>query len=75
METILLLAAKSLVIAGGALLLLQLMRKRSAADRSWIGYEPVGVVLAVMPWNFPLWQVVRFAAPEMLKSVVFSSLS
>ena len=31
--------------------------------RSWISYEPVGLVLAVMPWNFPLWQVMRFAAP------------
>jgi succinate-semialdehyde dehydrogenase / glutarate-semialdehyde dehydrogenase len=36
------------------------------ADRSWIGYEPVGVVLAVMPWNFPLWQVLRFAAPALM---------
>src|SRR3712207_2424058 len=38
----------------------------TAADRSWIGYEPVGVVLAVMPWNFPLWQVVRLAAPALI---------
>ncbi|GAB4081094.1 NAD-dependent succinate-semialdehyde dehydrogenase [Modestobacter muralis] len=36
------------------------------ADRSWVGYEPVGVVLAVMPWNFPLWQVFRFAAPALM---------
>src|SRR3954449_11163349 len=36
------------------------------ADRSWISYEPVGVVLAVMPWNFPLWQVLRFAAPALV---------
>ena len=38
----------------------------TAADRSWVSYEPVGVVLAVMPWNFPLWQVFRFAAAALM---------
>lgn len=38
----------------------------SAAQRSFIAYEPLGVVLAVMPWNFPFWQVVRFAAPALM---------
>lgn len=30
---------------------------------AWVSYEPVGLVLAVMPWNFPIWQVMRFAIP------------
>ena len=34
--------------------------------KSYVAYRPLGVVLAVMPWNFPLWQVLRFAAPAMM---------
>lgn len=36
------------------------------ATRSFVAYQPIGVVLAVMPWNFPLWQVYRFAAPALM---------
>ncbi|MDO7877700.1 NAD-dependent succinate-semialdehyde dehydrogenase [Hymenobacter sp. ASUV-10] len=39
---------------------------KTDAGRSFISYQPLGVVLAVMPWNFPLWQVVRFAAPALM---------
>jgi succinate-semialdehyde dehydrogenase / glutarate-semialdehyde dehydrogenase len=38
----------------------------TSASASYIHYQPIGVVLAVMPWNFPLWQVIRFAAPALM---------
>jgi succinate-semialdehyde dehydrogenase / glutarate-semialdehyde dehydrogenase len=38
----------------------------TGAKRSYIHYQPLGPVLAVMPWNFPFWQVLRFAAPALM---------
>ena len=39
---------------------------KTDAGRSFITFQPIGVVLAVMPWNFPFWQVFRFAAPNLM---------
>ncbi|TDN89413.1 succinate-semialdehyde dehydrogenase/glutarate-semialdehyde dehydrogenase [Salegentibacter sp. 24] len=52
--------------AQNAELQLQNEKIETDAKSSYVAYEPLGVVLAVMPWNYPFWQVFRFAAPALM---------
>lgn len=52
--------------AENAKLLLKDEHVKTEAEQSYISFEPLGVVLAIMPWNFPFWQVFRCAAPALM---------
>ena len=52
--------------AGSAESMLSEEQVKTDASKSYIRFDPLGVILAVMPWNFPFWQVFRFAAPALM---------
>jgi succinate-semialdehyde dehydrogenase/glutarate-semialdehyde dehydrogenase len=52
--------------ADTALNMLQPEKIKTDARNSFVSFEPLGVILAVMPWNYPFWQVFRFAAPGLM---------
>lgn len=52
--------------ADGAETFLQDVTIETDARKSFVSFQPLGVILAIMPWNFPFWQVFRFAAPALM---------
>ncbi|MBN8546280.1 MAG: NAD-dependent succinate-semialdehyde dehydrogenase [Ignavibacteria bacterium] len=52
--------------ADGAESFLRDMTIETDARKSFVSFQPLGVILAIMPWNFPFWQVFRFAAPALM---------
>ncbi len=45
---------------------MQIEMIQTDANKSYVSYDPIGIVLGVMPWNFPFFQVIRFAAPSLM---------
>jgi succinate-semialdehyde dehydrogenase/glutarate-semialdehyde dehydrogenase len=52
--------------AENAAMFLAEQAREADASRSYVRFDPIGPVLAIMPWNFPFWQVFRFAAPALM---------